>query len=167
MANRKEERLRTETLRPKRVPLLEQRSKMGVHVLDGSDKEYYYRWVNELDQYGHRIPRFELGGYEIAPNEVMVGDTGVISHNTSHGTGSKRQTGIDRRGQPMYSILMRIKWEYFDEDFIKKMDKVDATEGDIRRTLEGETGVDGASGVYGDVKLGEKRTIAKRKTRTG
>lgn len=156
MAKREETRERPESQRPQRVPMFEQRSKLNIYVPDGSDKEYVYRIFNETDQFGHRIPRAQLGGWEIAPNSVYVGHPreGGKDENVSLGSGGRVQVGIDQSGQPRYGVVMRLRKEYYDEDQQRKAAAVDQTESSIRRTLDEKT----EGGSYGSVGLGTRAT---------
>lgn len=140
--------------------MFEQRSKLNVYVPDGSDKEYKYRIFNETDRFGHRIPRAQLAGWEIAPNSVYVGHPreGGKDENVSLGQGGRVVVGTDEMGQPRYGVVMRIRNEYYDEDQQKKADAVDQTEAEIRRTLDNKAAVSGQPGTYGDVGVGTRAT---------
>ena len=95
---------------------------------------FCYRWV--LDQ-GQRIPKFKLGGYELAPGDgLIVGDarTGVAS---PHGSAV---VSVGKDGSQLF--LMRIKEEWYKED-------QDAKEDEIRANLETMSQL--GEGQYGSV----------------
>ena len=70
----------------------------------------------------------------------------------------RKQVGLDQSGQPLFAVLMWIKREWFDEDFEAKMAKIDAVEGQIKRTLQ-----DGDGEFYGDVNMHTRLHKGRRK----
>lgn len=143
-----------------RVPLHEQKSKLGVVWADASYSERYVaRWVNEEDQFGARPPRFQMGGWEYVPREAVryIGAE-AASHTESGGSFFRKQVGIDIHGKPLYARFMWIKREWYDEDQQAKQAKIDAVEGQIKRTLEESDG-----DFYGDVNVVSRLHRARKK----
>ena len=142
-------RLRPEDKRPERVSLRDQRDILTVNMPDA--KEYKFRWVNEMDAQGHRIPRFETAGYQIVPENVVVGHIQAVSGNISSGAGARKQVGVDASGHPYFATLMRIRMEYWIEDQDAKREAIEVQMSDMRRNVEGSR-----EGYYGETKIESK-----------
>jgi hypothetical protein len=158
--DRKEERIRAETKRPERVPMHKQRSRMTIPELEERFPDYVFRYVNETDSFGHRIPRLERAGWQVATEVVKVGDEQVKNTNASLGDGARLQVGLDSQGRPRYAVLMCQLREYYDEDQAAKQGLIDEKEAQIFRTLHDKS--DG--GVYGEVKIDRNRHAGTPKT---
>lgn len=162
VSRRENPRTRPEAARAqtKRVPLHEQKSKTGVQWEDEeAAKQFVSRWVNEKDQFGDRTLRFKAAGWEDVSRElVMYCGAEAVTHTDSGLSYLRKQVGLDPRGQPLYARLMRIRKEWYDEDFIAKQRKIDEVEGQIKRTLHDEDGE-----FYGDVDMQTRLHKGKRK----
>ena len=141
--------------RPKRVSLRDQRDVLTVNMPDAED--YKFRWVNELDAQGHRIPRLEVAGYQIVPENVVVGHVQAVSGNVSSGAGARKQVGVDATGNPYYATLMRIRKEYWVEDQEAKSEAIRVQMADMRRRVDGER-----EGYYGETKFEQPQVKAGR-----
>ena len=141
--------------RPERVSLRDQRDVLTVNMPDAL--EYKFRWVNELDAKGHRIPRFEVAGYQIVPENVVVGHVQAVSGNVSSGAGARKQSGVDATGNPYYSTLMRIRKEYWVDDQEAKSEAIRVQMADMRRRVDGER-----EGYYGETKFEQTPVKAGR-----
>ena len=140
--NRKAEASRPAT----RVPVSGNRDIMTVF---NKDPNFHYRWVNDVDERGSRIMKFERGGYHFAPTETDLGDK-VIGDDAVYK--SKLGDSIIRlpTGNGGYSYLMRIKREWYDEDDANKNAAIDVVEGQIT----GTGSPDGEDfGQYGSVSI--------------
>ncbi len=115
--------------RPKRIPVSGQRDILTVPNMDPA---YVYRWVN--DEPG-RIAKFLEASYEFVPVEGQVGDATVDS---SHSIESAVSKTVKRTGGQAY--LMRIRKEYYDEDFLAKMQKIDDGEKALFHKLQNDEG---------------------------
>lgn len=94
----------TETrARNKRTPFGVKQSKLSINKqLDG----YHYRWVN--DEPG-RIAQAQAGDYAfVEPEEV--------GREKTSDSRVKELAGTHKDGSPMYTYLMRIPQEFFEED---------------------------------------------------
>lgn len=112
----REERTRPEDNRPKRVPLHEQKN---ITTTDYNKPGYVARWVT--DNRPGKLASMEAAGWQIVEDPVRVGDLSAKNTNESLGTGARQQVSVDKRtGQPIYAVLMEIKKEYYDEDFLAK-----------------------------------------------
>ena len=140
--------------RPQRVSLRDQRDVLTVDMPDVAD--YKFRWVNELDAKGHRIPRFEVAGYQIVPENVVVGHVQAVSGNVSSGAGARKQVGVDATGNPYFATLMRIRKEYWTADQEDKSEAIRVNMADMRRRVGGER-----DGYYGETTVIQDRTPVK------
>lgn len=108
----------TKTERPKRVPVGGPRNILSVA---NQDPNYVYRFVNS--SIPGRVARFELGGYEVVPNEdVVVGDN-VVDKGSVLGSATTRSGGGN-----VILVLMRIPRDWYDEDQAAKQEAIDSLE---------------------------------------
>lgn len=143
-----------ETKKAVRVPLHEQRDKFGVPQKKG----YVRRWVNEWDNKGNRINRFQDAGWRVVSDPVHVGDPNVISNNQSLGTGARKVVGTDRYGKELFAVLMEIPQEFYDEDQAAKAEKVDAVDRQIHNPNLGDRNRNTyGPGVKSETGLGRRR----------
>jgi hypothetical protein len=129
---REDRDVKREDTRPDRIPVSGNRDILTVH---NKEKGFVYRWVLDV---GNRIPKFQQGGYEVAPdNGILVGDarTGVP---TQYGSAV---VATSKDGQKL--VLMRIKEEWFNEDQNAKEDSLRATEDSMSELGEGQYGSTG------------------------
>lgn len=117
----KTERKRPESVRSKRVPLHEQKN---IQTITDQEAGYVYRLFYDEDS--NRIERLMKAGWEVVEDVLKIGDDGAKNLNQSIGNGVRQQVSIDKRnGEPLYQILMRIKEEFYKEDFAYKQKKED------------------------------------------
>jgi len=135
-----------ENLRPKRVPIHEQ--KRNILTVTNRDPNYHYRIVNDV---GDRVDKFKLAGYEIVEHEVKVGETGVVNGNVSLGTGARINVGANRT-----AVLMRIPKELYIEDQKVKQKDILAKERLMIRKVNKKSTESDEDGSYGEVSLGTK-----------
>ena len=129
------------TMRPKRVPLHEQRRNRLTFT--NQDPNYVYRVVNDIDE---RIEQFKLAGYEVVEHKVKVGDTAVVDGNVSIGSGARVHVGSGRN-----AVLMRVPRDIYEEDQAKKQREITLKENLlIRKRKSSEAGADG---TYGEVSI--------------
>ena len=131
---------RPKNKRPKRVPMHEQKRDRLTVV--GRDPNYHYRFVNDVDD---RIERLKLGGYEIAPEKVGIGDDSVENTNISLGAGTRMHVG-----KGVKAVLMRIPKELYDADQKVKQHEINLKEADILRKSNNRE-----DGSYGEVTIGK------------
>lgn len=143
-----------------RVPMHEQKSKMGIVWVDPDAAACYSpRWVNEVDQFGPRLPRFYLAGWQdVPPEAVRHCGAEAATHTEGGGSFLRKQVGLDRHGVPVFSRLLWIRNEWYQEDQDTKQAKIDATEGQIKRTLQ-----EGEGEYYGDVGVATRLHKGRRK----
>ncbi len=120
----------------KRIPVSGRRDIMTVN---GKDDGFEYRWVNDSDD---RISRFQRGGWEFAPDEVVVGQRTADTSTDSSSITSKSV------GKGTTAYLMRIKKEWYEEDQTAKAKQINEYEEDLKRTLNS-----GKDGTYGKVEI--------------
>lgn len=115
----------------KRVPVSGNRD---ILTVAGKNEDYFYRWVNDVD---NRIQKFLDAGYVFAePTGKLLGDSTTKTHE------SIARKGV---GKGVTSYLMAIKKEWYEEDQLAKMERVDGREGSLNNS--------GHDGRYGDIKL--------------
>jgi hypothetical protein len=119
--------------RPQRTPV----GTRNILTVKGKDPNYEYRIVNDVDD---RITQFQEAGYELVANEaVTVGDKRV---NAASSLGSTKQLSV---GQGVKAYTMRIKKEWFQEDQVQKLIRVNE--------LERATKEKALDGAYGELKI--------------
>lgn len=125
----------------KRVPVSGSRD---ILTVDNKDPDYHYRWVVAGEnENGIRLQKFIRGGYEfVSADDVEVGDDSVYK---SSNVGSIVRIPS---GDGMYSYLMRIKREWYEEDRANSQKKIDDVEKSIYRTRNQEED----DGQYGSIK---------------
>lgn len=107
------------------------------------DPNFHYCTVNDVD---NQLREYQESGYEFVKHAVKIGDD--LIHADQEGFIRKR-VGKHDDGTPMMGYLMRIKNEFYEADMAEYNKHIDATEGDIYRSLN-----DGEDGKYGHVKIG-------------
>jgi len=122
--------------RPKRIPVGGPRN---ILTVDGKDPNFKYSWVNDRDG---MIERFKAGGYEVVTHKVEVGDP---TADTGKGTSSAVSRDV---GHGTTAYLMRIRKDWHEEDMAAKHARIDASEEDMKRTLNS-----GTNGQYGKVEI--------------
>lgn len=136
---RKDERKRPEEVRPEatRVSLKEQKD---IQTVDYKKDGYVVRWFNHYDAKDtQRIMKAQARGWSFVTDEVNVGDEGAKNQNQALGGGARKQTSVDKRtGEPLYSILMEIKKENYDEDYEYKQSIDDKKMEALTETYEKE-----------------------------
>lgn len=143
MANTRETReVALKAMRPKRVPLHEQRRNRLTFT--DQDPNYVYRVVNDID---NRIEQFKLAGYEIVEHKSNVGDAAVVEGNVSLGSGARVNVGSGRHG-----ILMRVPKEIYDADQAEKQKEVTRKENLLIRKKR-KSSEAGEDGTYGEVSI--------------
>lgn len=126
-----------EDMRPKRVPIHEQRR----DIMNAPRKTgFVRRWVNMI---GDRVERMKLAGYNIVEESVPVGDPSVTGNNQSLGTGARK--GV---GGGVQAVLMEIPKELYDEDQKAKIQNLAEKEAQLRKSLNS-----GNEGTYGKVEF--------------
>jgi hypothetical protein len=104
-------------------------------ILGEKDPNFEYRFVNDT---GSRVANFKAAGYElVAEDDLIVGDNRV-SDTSDLGSG-KRVVSND--GTTSY--LMKIKKEWYEEDKVAKLERIDETE----RAMKQEA----SQGMYGKI----------------
>lgn len=128
--------------RPERIPLHKQK------ILGYPERPGYVRyWANDIED---EIRQMKLAGW--AP---VHADNNDLSHDgLSHvesGTGSVVRRVVNKaggvKGVNIYGILMEIPQEYYDADFLDKMQQIDEAE----RTYD-KTGEHAKKDRYGGIK---------------
>jgi len=143
MANTRQTReVALEAMRPKRVPLHEQRRNRLTFT--DQDPNYVYRVVNDID---NRIEQFKLAGYEVVEHKSKVGDTAVVDGNVSLGSGTRVSVGSGRQ-----AILMRIPKELYEADQAEKQKEVTRKENLLIRKKR-KSSEAGEDGTYGEVSI--------------
>jgi|WetSurMetagenome_2_1015567.scaffolds.fasta_scaffold59543_2 hypothetical protein len=102
--------------RTERIPFGVPRLKMNLDqetLRNLESKGLVPRWVNETDS---RLINAEKGGYEFINSKVKVGD----EQKEVEDQRIKQRVGTNRDGSPMFSYLMAIPKEYYDEDQAEK-----------------------------------------------
>lgn len=102
-----------------------------------SFKGFVTRWVEDADG-GVRLGQFEQMGYafvtkkEIASSsgEVPVGDP-TTTPEVQPGDKVSRQTSVVN-GKPVYSYLMKIRKDWYDQDQADKQAEVDAIDAQLK-----------------------------------
>lgn len=156
---RVDSRQRAETRRPERVPLHRQRSRMTVIGLEERFPDYVFRYVNETDRLGNRLPRLELAGWQLVTEDLIVGEG--ENKNISLGGGARIQVGLDSQGHPRYAVLMRQLKEHYDADQAEKQGVITDKESQIYRTLQENEG----KGFYGNVSVEQKTAGTPKRTK--
>jgi len=137
--------------KPTRIPVSGIRDIMTVL---GKDPAFEYRFVVDKMERGARMMRFERGGWTYArtddlPGGISVGEESVYK--------SKDHGSIVRfpSGEGIFSYLMKIKKERYNEDQAAKADAID----EVEQTIIGTGRPDGVEneGQYGGVKISRKR----------
>ena len=126
-----------------RVPLDGYRD---ILTVQGKDKDYSYRWVNDKNEEGHRIMRFKQAGWEfVEATEVHVGQSAVYK---SDNIGSIVRYSA---GKGDYLYLMKIPKEWYDEDQAAKQERINDQEKSITRPRNPDNASD--DGQYGQNKI--------------
>ena len=99
---------------------------------------YEYRIVNDQED---RIEQFEEAGWEMLPKEVLKASARRMNDPTAEG--SKAQLGV---GQGQKAFVMRIRKEWYDEDFAAKQAVVQQSE-DAMRAKALNDGLNHGSGI--------------------
>lgn len=162
--NREDPRTRDEEKRPERVPMYEQRNRMGVPPRQG----YERRWVNILPG---NVDSHLLAGWTVAKDNLPVGDPSIKNHNVSLGEGAYTHVGRAGTEQNVWAVLMEIPTEIYQQDKQREWkEKVDDREAAIFRTLtSGDPRNPHADelpgGTYGDTKVDDQ--VVKHKGSVG
>ena len=122
--------------RPNRLPVSGRRD---ILTVEGKDPNYKYSWVN--DDRG-MVERFKQGGYDFVEHDVVVGQQTADSSKATSKVVSKNVGG------GITAYLMRIPKELWEEDYAAKHRRIDASEADMKRTLNS-----GKDGTYGKVSI--------------
>lgn len=132
--------------RHERVPVGGFRDKLTVQ---GTDPNFYYRWVLDIDATGSRILEHMQAGYVFAsPDEgIKIGQTYVFS-TPDYGDVLRRPA--NKQGDFLY--LMKLPMEYRKEDLAAKAEQANQLEKALKKPSQLEKDMaDG--GVYGDIKI--------------
>jgi hypothetical protein len=121
---------REEQARPQRVSVNAQRDKLNVLGLD--TKNYYYRWVNDIED---RLLIFKNAGY-LFVEKSEIKSSGDPTIDTSKGTDSRVRKGV---GGGRVAYLMKLPLEFKKEYDADKEAEILETERAMRR-LKTETG---------------------------
>ncbi len=105
----------------------------NILTVKGQDPNYVYRIVNDTED---RVLELQERGYVIDQDQsVEVGDPRVSQGKP---IGSVKQLSV---GQGMKAYVMKIKREYYDEDFAEKQAFVNQQESAIKeKALDGNYG---------------------------
>ncbi len=90
----------------KRIPVGGNRN---ILTVEGKDKGYVYRWVNDVDG---RLMEFNRAGYE----HVIKKDVGTIGESDVKQASNLGMTVSKGVGQGTIAYLMRIREEFYKED---------------------------------------------------
>ncbi len=136
----KEDSVTTKNVKPKRVPLSGDRSKL---IVDNMDPDYYYRWILDTSHTGGRIHAAKAAGFEFAnPDDHNVGDLSVYK---TKDVGSIIRVPDGKSGESLY--FMRQPMKYREEDLALKKQKVINVTDEAFRKEEGQ---------YGKTTIGDK-----------
>jgi hypothetical protein len=118
--------------RPERISMAELGGKLTV-LGKSPDHEYY--WAFDSDASGHNCLRFKLAGWEFCTNDegLVVGDAFVYNTSTE---GSVYRVPADKQGG--YLFLMKIRKDWYDEDFKKAQKKIDDREKGLFNPNKGD-----------------------------
>ena len=128
--------------RPVRVPINGLRDKLTVI---GQEEGWHYCWVNDDE-----VPRYQLGGYEFADHDCIIGHRKVDS---AARIGGKISMAV---GNGITGYLMRITQEDYDEDRRHELAEIAAREASMKKTLNSSD-----DGRYGKVEIEQNRPIAR------
>ena len=106
----------------------------------GKEPGFVYRIVNDEND---RVTQLTERGYEIVKEQaVQVGDKRV---SLASAEGSLKQVSV---GGGKKAYVMRIKKDWYDEDFRAKQAEIDSLEETIKKKA--------TDGRYGEITIGEK-----------
>jgi hypothetical protein len=131
--------------KPDRVPVSGLRDILTVY---GKDDRFKYRFVEDSDERGMRIMRFQRGGWTFTEageeSDIIVGEECVYK--------SRQGESIIRyaTGHARYSYLMQIPKELWTEDQKAKQDAITETEKTMTRRKHED---DNELGQYGKLKI--------------
>jgi len=118
-----------EVTRPRRTPL----NKRDLLSIKGKEPGYQYRIVNDV---GDRIEDLIERGYEVVKAEdVRIGDKRV---NAAKPLGSVAQVSV---GGGVKAVVMRQKYEWFQEDQAAKEAERAALENSMKQQVKAQDGV--------------------------
>jgi len=133
--------------RSKRVPVSGNRDILSVL---GKDPYFHYRWVLDLNDEGERVQRFMMAGYEFVHADEIEGHGSRQADRPSDSdTIVKKPSGNTTHGVPQYLYLMKIPYDYHEEDHQAKMQDIEERERDMMR--EQDPNFD--DGRYGSVNI--------------
>ncbi len=137
--------------KPNRIPVSGIRDIMTVL---GKDPHFVYRFVVDKMERGARMMRFERGGWTYARIDDLHGGITVGEESVYK---SKDHGSIVRfpSGEGLFSYLMKIKKEWYDEDQAAKAAAID----EVEQTIIGTGRPDGEEnkGQYGSVKISREK----------
>ena len=133
------------TRKPIRVPITGHRDPLQ---LEGTDPDFFYRWVKDTAETGSNILRHTQAGYSFVTDEegLIIGESTVYKSDNV-GTCIRVPAGSGE-----YLYLMKLPMEWRIEDDKAKAREVDATEEGLRETLEQYK----SDGGYGNVEINRK-----------
>ena len=105
---------------------------------EGKDPNFVYRVVNDVPG---RIQMFQRAGYQFCTEESRTFDS--VAETEAMDTRISMDIGGGRKG-----YLMRIPKEFYEEDFAKKMARLDAIDDSMKPKKRRPS--DGEDGFYGD-----------------
>lgn len=133
--------------RPKRIPVSGNRELLSVI---GKDPYFHYRWVLDVDNGGERIQKFKLAEYEfVHTHEIEGHGQRQVDRPTDEGTIVRKPSGTTAHGIPQYLYLMKIPYDYFEEDQKTKMQEIEERERDMIRAMDPNFD----DGRYGSVQI--------------
>jgi hypothetical protein len=106
------------------------------------ETEYYYRWVNDIDE---RIPRLLEDGYTFVDKKGLA--AGDITVESARGTDSLMRKGV---GRGVIAYLMKIPRETYLAYKAEEQREVDSLEASMREKKGG--------GAYGQIDIERKTT---------
>ena len=127
------------TDRPKRLSYSERRNTL---TIDGKDKNYHYRVVNDTDG---RPEKLETFGYEYVRGDEQLGDPTADGAKTL-GSVISKPVGGGKTG-----ILMRTKREFYEEDQADKQRELKESENALHKKSEED-------GHYGNLKISRSKS---------
>ena len=115
--------------RPKRRPMHD--GHRNTLSYSNQDPNFVYRVFNDADG---RITRAEEAGYEVVRSSQELGDA-TVETPSALGSAVSRPVGGGMNG-----VLMRIPREYYEEDQVRKQERVDASEAGLNQKKAGQYG---------------------------
>lgn len=133
--------------RPKRIPVSGNRD---ILTVIGKDPYFHYRWVLDMSDSGERIQKFQMAGYEIVrTNEIEGHGQRQVDRPNDSDTIVKKPSGTTEHGVPQYLYLMKIPYDFYNEDQKAKMRDIEEKESDMIRRMH----PDHDDGRYGQVQI--------------